>query len=95
MPYSEGDDSDSNCESFSVGDDERSDAESSDSGTDETPSRTEMGALLGLLCRTAHGVVLRATGYQKYVLSRFCVSTASFDADNVCTDRMEAESRQK
>ena len=61
----------------------------------ETPSRTEMGTLRGLLCRTAQGVVFRATGYQKYVLSRFCVSTASFDADDVCTDRMEAESRQK
>ena len=34
MSYSEGDDSDSNCESFSVGDDETSDAESSDSSTD-------------------------------------------------------------
>ena len=51
----------------------------------ETPSRTEMGALRGLLCWTAQGVVFRATGYQKCVLFRFCVSTALFDADDVCT----------
>ena len=54
-----------------------------------------MGELRGLLCRIAHGVVFRAIGDQKYVLSRFCVSTTSFDADDVCTDRMEAESCQK
>ena len=34
MSYSEGDDSDGNCESFSVGDDETSDEESGDSSTD-------------------------------------------------------------
>ena len=61
----------------------------------ETPSRMEMGALRELLCRTAHGVVFKAIGDQKYVLSRFCFSTASYDADDVCTDRIEAESRKK
>ena len=38
------------------------------------------------------GVVSRAIGDQKYVLSGFFVP---FDADGVCTDRIEAESRQK
>ena len=61
----------------------------------ETPSRMEMGALRGLLCRTAHGIEFKAIGDQKYVLSRFCFSTASYDADDVCTDRIEAESRKK
>ena len=38
------------------------------------------------------GVVSRAIGDQKYVLSGFFVP---FDADDVCTDRIEAESCQK
>ena len=73
MSYSEGDDSD-DCESFSVSRLAMTKGLIRKAVTvsrRETPSWTEMGELRGLLCWTVHGVVFRAIGDQKYVLSRF------------------------
>ena len=61
----------------------------------ETQSLTEMRALpqnRRLLCRTAHGCCVQSYRRSKDVLSGFFVP---FDADDVCTDRVEAESCQK
>ena len=93
MSYSEGDDSEGNCGSFSVGDDE---GESIDSSVDgDTKSDGDESATSESVERPM-GVVSRAIGDQEYVLSEIFVSNAvEFDADDVCTDRIEAESRQK
>ena len=61
----------------------------------ETQSLTEMRALpqnRRLLCQTAHGCCVQSYRRSKDVLSGFFVP---FDADDVCTDRIEAESRKK
>ena len=65
MSYSEGDDSDGNCERFSVSRLAMTKGLIRKAVTvarRETPSRTEMGVLRGLLCWTAHGVVFKAIG---------------------------------
>ena len=62
----------------------------------ETPSLTEMRALplnRGLLCRTAHESYVQS--YRRSKVCSIWIFFVPFDADDICTDRIEAESRQK
>ena len=84
MSYSEG-----NCGNFSVGN------ELTVART-ETPSLTEMRALplnRGLLCRTAHESYVQS--HRRSKVCSIWIFFVPFDADDICTDRIEAESRQK